>query len=359
MLQPQSDLIQFAASQVTESRTCAPEIVRCELVNAGAAAGFVRWLDAGGIPANVSPLRGVAYVSSTAAAELFAGASRRFEDAIKTPSEAFPLATTVTLRTVARHSSTQSSNVIGVLRGADPRLRNEYVVYTAHLDHVGIGTPVEGDSIYNGVSDNASGVSTMLAIARAYTLMPLKPRRSIMFLAPTAEEFGLVGSDYFTQNPTVPIDSIAANVNMDGATTFVDFRDVVVVGAEHSTLNRAVMSAADALGLEITPDPTPEEVLFTRSDHYSFVKQGVPALFPSVRSTKAVDPTLNALTEYLSWQAKHYHQPSDDLTQPRNVDAAIKGARFRFLLGYFIANDPERPKWNAGDFFGEMFGKRP
>jgi len=209
-----------------------------------------------------------------------------------------------------------------VLRGADPKLRSEYVVYTAHSDHMGIGKPVNGDAIYNGAGDNASGVAALLEIARAFRALPNPPARSVLFLAVTAEEMGLLGSDYFAHFPTVPIQSMVADVNMDEASISYAFKDIVARGAPDSTLGRVVERAASRLGLKVSPDPEPEQSHFIRSDQYSFVKQGIPSVFIS-EGYEAKDPKVDGKKVTGEWRATRYHKPSDDMSQPmdrRNRD---------------------------------------
>jgi Zn-dependent M28 family amino/carboxypeptidase len=179
----------------------------------------------------------------------------------------------------------------------------------------------------------------------------------VLFVAVTAEEVGLIGSDYFARNPTVPRDAMVANVNMDGLPLLYDFADVIAYGFEHSTIAAPVRRAAERLHLEITPDPFPEQVFFVRSDHYSFVKQGVPAIF-ATEGMKAADPAVDGRALFDAWMATHYHRPNDDLQQPLNFTAATKGAKFQFLIGYNIASDADVPRWNQGDFFGDRFGQR-
>jgi len=229
------------------------------------------------------------------------------------------------------------------------------VVFSAHLDHLGIGEVIKGDGIYNGALDNASGTSAMLEIARAFSEMPTPPRRSILFLSVTGEEAGLLGSDYFAHNPTVPISQIAANINMDGVALLYDFRDIVGMGAEHSSLSRELEDVARNMNLEVSPDPMPEEVFFVRSDQYSFVQQGVPAVFLS-EGFKTVDPKLSGKSISLEWESTIYHTPQDDMKQPFNFEAGAKFARIDLAIGYEVAQETERPHWNAGDFFLTKFG---
>jgi hypothetical protein len=323
--------------------------------------GDMRWLDRNGAPADVSPaLRGVATLSDSAAAYLFEAAPQSLSEVL-TAAEAgkppaFDLPVRASLRTVSVHDRLESSNVAGLLHGSDPRMRGEVVVYTAHLDHLGIGEPVQGDSIYNGALDNASGSAAMLEVARAFTSLAKPPRRSVLFLAVTGEEEGLLGSDYFAEHPTVPMERIVANVNLDGLAILYPFREMVAFGADHSTLDSTVTRVARRLGVTLAPDPFPQEVFFVRSDQYSFVRHGVPSLFPfmGMRSDSGVD----APARFKEWLATRYHTPQDDLGQPMDFEAGAKHAQLGFLVGLEIANADERPAWKKGDFFERTFGRK-
>lgn len=323
----------------------------------------MRWLDEKGMPNDAEPeIRGRALLSHSGAQALFAGAPKSLEEvfaaARASQPQAFALPVTARIRTVSRHSLVQSPNVAAVLRGSDPRLRDDYVVYSAHVDHLGIGEPVAGDAIYNGALDNASGTAALLEVARAFAHLPQPPRRSVLFLAVTGEEKGLLGSDYFAHYPTVPLTKIVANVNMDEAAILYPIRDVVPFGAEHSSLGEVVAQAATRLGLEVSPDPMPEEVIFIRSDQYSFVRQGVPAVF-IVEGFKSSDPKFDGGAISRQWSQTRYHTPKDDFNQPFDFNAAVKYTQLNFLVGYEVAEQTQRPTWNPGDFFGEKFGGNP
>ena len=323
-------------------------------------AGDMRWLDRNGTPADVSPaMRGAATLSDSAAAHVFEGAPQSLSEVLTaaqagTPP-AFDLPWRATLRTVSEHRRLESPNVAGLLRGSDPRLRDEVVVFTAHLDHLGVGEPVQGDSIYNGALDNASGVAGLLEVARAFGALSRPPRRSVLFLAVTGEEAGLLGSDYFAEHPTVPIERIVANVNLDGLALLYPLRELVAFGADHSTLDSTVARVAHRLGIVLAPDPFPQEVFFVRSDQYSFVRRGVPSLFPfmGLRSDSAVD----APARFKEWFASRYHTPQDDLGQPMDFESGARQAQLDFLVGLEIANADERPAWKRGDFFERTFGR--
>jgi Zn-dependent M28 family amino/carboxypeptidase len=257
---------------------------------------------------------------------------------------------------VSRHTPAQSPNIAAILPGSDEKLKREYVAYTAHADHLGIGEAINGDSIYNGAFDNASGTAAVLELARVFSELPTAPRRSILFLIVTGEEEGLLGSDYYAHNPTVPMSQIAANVNMDGVSVLYDFRDIVPLGAEHSSIGSIVNQVAQHFALEVSPDPLPEEVFFIRSDQYSFVRQGVPAV-AITGGFKAVDPKINGKDVSLEWERTRYHTPKDDMQQPLNLDAAAKLTRVDFAVGYSIAQEDNRPAWNQGDFFAGVAEK--
>ena len=315
----------------------------------------VRWLNDEGKPNDASPeLRGAAVLTSETSAWLFLGAAKSFDEAVaaaqQSQPQAFPLDARASIRMASRHESFESPNVVGLLRGSDPSLAREFVVYTAHLDHEGIGEPAGGDSIYNGALDNASGVAQMLETAHAFARLPEPPRRSVVFLAVTAEEKGLLGSDSYANYPTVPIEGIVANINLDGGLILAPPADVVVHGADHSTLGPIAEAAARRLHLEVSPDPAPEQTFFIRSDQYSFVKKGVPAVF-SFPGSKSSDPTIDAAARLQEYLTQRYHTPRDDMTQPFSFEAGAIGARLNFAIGYAVAQRIERPRWNPGDFF--------
>jgi hypothetical protein len=321
-------------------------------------AGGMRWLDPSGKPQDVFPeLRGSAVLSDSGAEAVFEGAPRSLAEVLAAAEAGTPpgfvLPTRATIRTVSTHEQLESPNVAGLLRGSDPRLRDEVVVFTAHLDHLGIGEPVQGDSIYNGALDNASGSAALVEVARAFSRLSQPPRRSVLFLAVTGEEMGLLGSDYFAEYPTVPRERIVANVNLDGLSILYPLRQMVPLGAEHSTLDASVKSAARRMGIELAPDPFPQEVFFIRSDQYSFVRRGVPSLFlfMGLRSDSGVD----APARFREWLANRYHTPQDDLSQPMDLEAGAHHAQLAFLVGLEVANRSERPTWKPGDFFGRTF----
>ena len=327
-------------------------------------AGFpsMRWLGPDGVPGDAYPeLRARAGLSAEASAKLFQHASKSWADVLRdaeaSKPQSFGLPVTAHLHEVSHHEAISSPNVLAVLPGSDRVLSQEYVVYSAHVDHLGIGKPIDGDSIYNGAVDDASGTAALLVIAKAFRSMAHPPARSIMFLGATAEEKGLLGSDYFAHFPTVPIKSIVADINMDGASVFYTFNDIIALGAPDSSLDAVVARNAARLGLKVTPDPEPDQNYFVRADQYSFVRQGVPSVFIS-EGEEAKDPSVDGKKFAEQWIASRYHAPSDDMNQPLNFDAAVQFMQIDFLVGYDIAQDPQRPRWKPGDFFGETFGRK-
>lgn len=248
------------------------------------------------------------------------------------------------------YQDVNSFNVVGKVTGSDAKLKNEYVVHSAHLDHLGIGRPVEGDSIYNGAHDNASGVSSLLQIANIYAHVKVKPKRSILFVAVTGEELGELGSGYFAVHPTIPVKNMVADVNTDMPTIIAPLLSVTALGAEHSSLSKVVDEAAAYMDMTVEPDPEPKENRFVRSDQYSFVKQGIPALH--IKYGSRTPDGKNNLNEFVGkWRAKYYHKPQDDINGIFDFDAGAKYARLNFLIGYLVANNPARPEWNKGDIF--------
>jgi hypothetical protein len=326
-------------------------------------AGDMEWLDQKGEPENTFPeLKAGALLSEKTAELLFDGASKTAEQvytaARASQPQSFPLKWTARIHTVSRHTNFSSPNIVGKIEGSDAALRSQYVVYSAHLDHLGICPAVNGDNVCHGAVDNASGTAAVLEIARAFTRLPRAPRRSLLFVLVTGEEEGLLGSDYFAHSPTIPPESLVANVNVDGAPgLFYAMKDVVAAGSEHSSLDRDVRAAARQVGYTVVPDPLPEEVFFIRSDQYSFVQRGVPSLFV-MDGPDASAAGVNGLEVQEKWFMTRYHTPLDDMDQPLDYESGAKGVRFEFLVGFEIAQQEDRPAWNPHDFFGEKFAPK-
>jgi Zn-dependent M28 family amino/carboxypeptidase len=241
---------------------------------------------------------------------------------------------------------------VGVLPGSDPALAKEYVVLSAHLDHVGVGAPVKGDRIYNGAMDNASGVAAVLEVARALQAHP--PKRSVLFLLVTGEEKGLMGSKYFAAHPTVPKEALVADLNLDMFLPLTPLTHLVAYGAEESTLAAPLQRLADARGVKVLPDPEPNRMIFVRSDQYSFIRQGVPSLsfkfgFPKGTAQERLQKR---------WYRERYHGPADDLSQPVSKEGAAKFVQLLADLTRAVADAPERPRWNDASFF-KRFAQAP
>ncbi|WP_374295326.1 M28 family peptidase [Sphingomonas sp.] len=242
-----------------------------------------------------------------------------------------------------------SSNVIGMIPGSDPKLKDQVVVLSAHLDHIGVNEGGDGDRINNGALDNAIGIASLIEEAKRFKESGKPPRRSVMFLAVTAEEKGLVGSDYFANNPTVPLKSIVADVNLDMPILTYTFEDMIVFGAERSTLGPIVRKAVGALGLPLSPDPMPEEGIFVRSDHFRFVQKGIPSVFlwPGQKG-----PGAAAVKTFMS---TNYHRPSDDLSLPIDWSQGPRFVGVNYAIAREIADGDARPVWNKGDYFGTLY----
>ncbi len=295
-------------------------------------------------------------ISYRVAADLFAAAGKEIPAVLSSIKAGQPQPFALQAQVKASYQSAFkdviSYNVVGKITGSDPVLKNEYVVHSAHLDHLGVGKPVEGDSIYNGAHDNASGVSSLLQIANIYSHLKVKPKRSILIVMVTGEELGDIGSGYFAHKPIVPVKSMVADVNTDMPTIIAPLLSVTALGAEHSSLQNEVNEAAADLNLSVEPDPEPKENRFVRSDQYSFVLQGIPALHIKYGS-KTEDGKNNLNEKVAVWRAKYYHKPQDDINGIFDFNAGKKYAQLNFLIGYLVANNPKRPTWNPGDIFAE------
>jgi len=306
-----------------------------------------------------SSLRGSGGLSPEAAARLFAKAPMKLDevlaDAEKGIAHSFALDTTATMHTVATTGNAQSENVVGLVPGTDETLRKETVVVTAHLDHLGNHPPANGgDGIYNGALDNASGVACLIEMARAMAAKPGK--RSVAFVALTGEEKGELGSQFYAAFPTVAPAGIVADVNMDMFTMLYPVADVVLLGGEHSTLGALATAAAKESGFSVSPDPLPEEVRFIRSDQFSFVKAGIPAIHIKA-GNKSSDPKIDGATMTRDWMRTIYHSPKDDMSQHLDFASATRYAETNLRLVRALANAKARPQWTKGDFFGELFTK--
>jgi Zn-dependent M28 family amino/carboxypeptidase len=254
----------------------------------------------------------------------------------------------------------QADNVIGVVRGRDPAVNNQYVVFTAHWDHLGIGPPVNGDSIYNGAEDNASGVADVLAMARAAVATPraLRPRRSLMFLLVTGEESGLLGSAWFAQHPTVPVTDLVANLNIDGGNLLGRVRDLNALGEHKSSLGPSLARYLAPMAMRLTPDARPEQGHFYRSDHFSFAKVGVPALSIGAGTDFVGRPRDWGVQQQDDYTAHRYHQPSDEYRPDFDLSGAVQLSTIVLGFGEFLANAPALPTWNADAEFHRQTASR-
>jgi hypothetical protein len=239
----------------------------------------------------------------------------------------------------------ESANVVAEYPGSDPRLKDEYVVLSAHMDHLGIGAPINGDNIYNGAMDNASGVAVLLDIA--HSLKGVRLKRSVLFLFVTAEEKGLLGSRYFASYPTVPVHAMVADINTDMFLPIIPLKSLIVYGLNESTLGDTVREAARQEDVAVLDDPEPLRNLFIRSDQYSLIKRGIPALAMNVGYEKGSPEEAKAQ----EWLHLHYHAPSDDLNQPVDLAAAAKFEDIERAMTVNVANSDARPQWKAESFF--------
>jgi len=247
-----------------------------------------------------------------------------------------------------------SNNVIGIIPGSDRK--DEYVIYTAHWDHIGIGPVVNGDSIYNGALDNASGTATFMSIAKAFATSETPPKRSVVFLAVTAEEQGLLGSEWYAKNPIYPLDKTIANLNKDGANVHGSMKDLTITGFGHSEFGH---SELDDLATEeaakqdryILPDQQPEKGYFFRSDHFNFAKVGVPAFYAGGRYDHRQHGKEYALEKTEAYTKANYHQPSDEYSDDWDLTGAVEDAQLYYNLGFRLANEEIYPQWKEGSEF--------
>ena len=284
--------------------------------------------------------------------KLFEGSGHTFAELLALvdgdkPVPSFALPARLKATAAVERSDVESQNVAGILRGSDAKRRDEFVVVSAHLDHLGIGGAVNGDTIYNGAMDNASGIAAILEVAASLHETSAKPARSILFVAVTGEEKGELGSRYFAAHPTVPRASIVANVNTDMFLPLFPLKMLMVLGLDESDLGNDIRATAKAVGVSVQADPEPQRNRFVRSDQYSFVKVGIPALAMKV----GYDVNTPEAAIAAKWTAERYHAPSDDLNQPIDRSAAGKYVEVVRDLAVRIANRTDRPKWHDTSFF--------
>ncbi len=254
----------------------------------------------------------------------------------------------------------ESANVLGVLRGRDPELADEFVVYTAHHDHLGIGEPdATGDRVYNGARDNASGVAAVLGVARAFRALPQPPRRSVLILLVAAEEQGLLGSLYYTEHPTVPARQLVANINVDSPTIFGRTRDVAVIGRGKSSLEDLLEAAAAMQGRIVVDEPFPDKGYYYRSDQFNFAKIGVPALYFEGGTEFLGRPREWGRQREDAWRETRYHQPGDELGEDWDFSGLVEDARLAFYVGLAAGESEEPPRWRQGDEFASARSLEP
>lgn len=257
----------------------------------------------------------------------------------------------IAARVPVRLRQIESRNVIGRVVGADPQMKSQAVLFSAHWDHLGIGVPVRGDSIYNGALDNASGCAVILDIARIWAALPQKPKRSGLFLFTTAEEAGLLGSEYYGEQPEIPAGETAADLNFDMLSPFGPTRDISVTGAERTTLWSLIQQDAQRMQLTISPDPEPEQGHYYRSDHFSLARAGIPSFSISPGTNYIGKPANFGQTAFEDFNANRYHQPSDEYHEDWDISGMEQLAQFGLTLGLDIADTPKLPTWQAGDEF--------
>ena len=291
-------------------------------------------------------------VNPASAARFFAGSGHTFEEIAalgkdRKPLPHFPLAVSLAAKTKVDLTKIESANLVAKLPGTDPALKDEYVVLSAHLDHIGIGEPINGDRIYNGAMDNGSGSALVLDMAASFQKNPERLRRSILLVLVTGEEKGLLGSKYFAAHPTVAPKSIVADVNVDMFLPIVPLKLLTVFGLEESDLGNRVREVGQTIGVRIQPDPEPLRNVFIRSDQYSFILRGVPSVMMGV----APEPGTPEVKIFKDWLTQRYHAPSDDVDQPVDLAAAAKYEEIVRALLINIANGDHRPKWKPDSFF--------
>ena len=284
--------------------------------------------------------------------KLFEGSPYKFQQLADLAKERKPLPRFALNASIKAHAKViqtdvESDNIVAKLPGTDPKLKDEYVVLSAHIDHLGIGEPINGDRIYNGAMDNGSGSALILDIAKSLQHSQVKLKRSVLFLWVTAEEKGLLGSRYFAANPTVPRASIVADINTDMFLPIYPLKVLTVYGLDESSLGALVRDVAQQQGIAVQSDPEPLRNAFIRSDQYSFIRQGIPSLAMQV----GYKPGTPEAATHKQWLTQRYHAPSDDINQPVDLEAAGKFEDIVQALAVKVADDPQRPQWENSSFF--------
>jgi Zn-dependent M28 family amino/carboxypeptidase len=265
--------------------------------------------------------------------------------------QAIPLPLHIRAHVPTKIRQIETRNVIARIEGSDPQLKDETVVFSAHWDHLGLGEPIDGDPVYHGAVDNGTGCAMLLELTRAWAVLPQKPRRSALFVSVTSEEAGLLGSRYFGEHPPIPAAKIALAINYDGFQPWGRTRDIVINGADRTTVWPIVQDAARRFNLTISPDPQPEAGLYYRSDHFSFARAGIPAFSVEEGRELLGRPAGTGEKLYAEWLEKRYHQPTDRYNDDWDVSGMEEYARLGLLIGVEVANSPKLPTWRAGDEF--------
>ena len=295
------------------------------------------------------------WVTQDAGAKLLALAGKKVDELLAAANSRdfrpIPLGIRIRGNLPSKIRQIESHNVLAMVPGSDPNLASQAVMFTAHWDHLGIGVAVNGDSIYNGAVDNATGCGMLIEMARAWAALNPKPRRSALFAAVTAEEAGLRGSEYYAEHPLMPLGKIALDLNFDAFYPFGRTKDVSVVGAERTTVWPAVQEVARKMNLTIRPDAQPEQGHYYRSDHFSLAHAGVPAFSIDLGTDYPGKPAGYGQKIFEEYNDKHYHQPSDEYHDDWNFDGMVEASQFGFLIGTTVANQEKLPAWVSGDEF--------
>lgn len=295
------------------------------------------------------------WIQHEKAKELFAAAGMDFDamkqSALKKDFRPVPLQGKANFAVRNTLREVPSNNVVAKLEGSDPSLKDEYIVFTAHWDHLGRNETLKGDQIYNGALDNASGTATLLEIAEAFTQLSPAPKRSVLFVMVTAEERGLLGAKHYAENPLYPLKKTLANINVDGFNQWGRTKDIVIVGHGNSTLDDVLTRLATADGRTIVPDPEPEKGFFYRSDHFEFAKQGVPALYTDSGVEYIGKPEGYGAQKRQEYTTNDYHKPSDEIKPEWDLSGAVEDARLLFRVGYEVAHGDVWPEWKPGTEF--------
>jgi Zn-dependent M28 family amino/carboxypeptidase len=299
-----------------------------------------------------------AWIHLDRAKELFKAAGRDFDElkraAVRKDFRSVSLPAKATFKLTNTIREVESQNVVAKLEGSDPKLRDQYVVYTAHWDHLGRDPSLKGDQIFNGALDNASGTAGLLEIAEAYMRLTPPPRRSVLFLSVTAEEDGLLGAKYYAAAPLYPLERTLAAINMDGVNQWGRTKDIVVVGLGNSTLDDVLTEAASAKGRTVAPDAEPEKGFFYRSDHFEFAKRGVPSLYTDSGVEYIGKPESYGRQKRDEYTARDYHKVSDERKPDWDLTGAVEDLQLLFELGYRVTQGDRYPEWKPGTEFKAM-----